>query len=67
MKIGKMAAVYPMVLDIGLLFMGKLKDHWNKKSMIFWRIFVLGVALFGIRICQAIPSVNFIFYPFGPG
>jgi MFS family permease len=48
MEIGKLVAIYPLIWGIGQLFMGKLADHWNKKSMIFWGMFVQGVALLAL-------------------
>ena len=44
-EVGKLVAIYPMVWGLGQLFTGKLADHLNKKSMLFWGMFVQGVAI----------------------
>lgn len=42
---GKIVAVYPIVWGLGQLFTGKLADHWIKKNMLFWGMFIQGVAI----------------------
>lgn len=44
-QIGIITAVYPAVWGIGQLFTGKMSDHYSKKSMLFWGMFMQGVAL----------------------
>ena len=43
--IGIITAIYPAVWGIGQLFTGKMSDHFCKKSMLFWGMFLQGVAL----------------------
>ncbi len=43
--IGIVTAVYPAVWGIGQLFTGKMSDHVCKKSMLFWGMFLQGIAL----------------------
>ena len=44
-EIGIVTAVYPAVWGIGQLFTGKMSDHFCKKSMLFWGMFLQGIAL----------------------
>lgn len=43
--IGIVTAIYPAVWGIGQLFTGKMSDHFCKKSMLFWGMFLQGIAL----------------------
>ncbi|MCH2043523.1 MAG: MFS transporter [Saprospiraceae bacterium] len=47
-NIGLLTAIYPSVWGIGQLFTGKLSDHYSKKSMLFWGMFLQGIAIMGI-------------------
>jgi MFS family permease len=53
-QIGKIVALYPIVWGLGQLFTGKLADHLNKKSMLFW-----GMLLQGIVLWLMIPASSF--------
>lgn len=44
-EIAIITAVYPAVWGIGQLFTGKMSDVFCKKSMLFWGMFLQGVAL----------------------
>jgi len=44
-EIGIVTAVYPAVWGIGQLFTGKMSDFFCKKSMLFWGMFLQGIAL----------------------
>jgi MFS family permease len=44
-QISVVTAVYPAVWGIGQLFTGKMSDHFCKKSMLFWGMFLQGMAL----------------------
>jgi MFS family permease len=44
-EIGIVTAVYPAVWGIGQLFTGKMSDYFCKKSMLFWGMFLQGLAL----------------------
>ncbi len=44
-QIGKIVALYPIVWGLGQLFTGKMADHLNKKSMLFWGMLMQGLAL----------------------
>jgi MFS family permease len=44
-QIGLVTAVYPAVWGIGQLITGKLSDHFCKKDMLFWGMFLQGLAL----------------------
>lgn len=44
-QIATVTAVYPAVWGIGQLFTGKMSDHFCKKSMLFWGMFLQGLAL----------------------
>lgn len=42
---GIITAVYPAVWGIGQLFTGKMADHFCKKNMLFWGMFLQGITL----------------------
>lgn len=44
-EIGIVTAIYPAVWGIGQLFTGKMADFFCKKSMLFWGMFIQGIAL----------------------
>jgi MFS family permease len=44
-EVGKLVAIYPIVWGLGQLFTGKMADHLKKKSMLFWGMFVQGLAI----------------------
>jgi MFS family permease len=44
-NIGLITATYPTVWGIGQLFTGKMSDHLSKKKMIFWGMFLQGMAI----------------------
>lgn len=44
-QIGKIVALYPIFWGLGQLFTGKMADHLNKKSMLFWGMLLQGAAL----------------------
>ena len=47
-EIAKIVAIYPLVWGLSQLITGKLSDHLNKKKMLFWGMFLQGLALTGI-------------------
>ncbi|GAA4280347.1 MFS transporter [Gaetbulibacter aestuarii] len=44
-NIGIITALYPTVWGIGQLFTGKMSDHLSKKKMLFWGMFLQGIAI----------------------
>lgn len=50
--IGIITATYPVVWGIGQLFTGKMSDHYSKKSMLFWGMFIQGLAISGFLFLQ---------------
>jgi MFS family permease len=44
-EIGIITAIYPAIWGIGQLFTGKMADHFCKKSMLFWGMFLQAIAL----------------------
>lgn len=44
-KIGIITAIYPAVWGLGQLITGKMADYFCKKSMLFWGMFLQGMAL----------------------
>lgn len=44
-EIAIVTAIYPAVWGIGQLFTGKMADHFCKKNMLFWGMFLQGIAL----------------------
>ncbi len=47
-NIGIIAAIYPTIWGIGQLFTGKMSDVYSKKKMLFWGMFLQGVAIISI-------------------
>jgi MFS family permease len=43
--IGLIAGTYPMVWGVGQLFTGKMADHFSRKKMLFYGMFLQGVAI----------------------
>ncbi len=43
--IGLITATYPTVWGISQLFTGRMADYFNKKSMLFWGMFLQGIAI----------------------
>ena len=58
-QIGKIVALYPLVWGIGQLFTGKMADHFNKRSMLFW-----GMLLQGIALLMMIYASSFLHFAF---
>ncbi|MGZ4096523.1 MAG: MFS transporter, partial [Bacteroidia bacterium] len=44
-EVGIVTAIYPAVWGIGQLVTGKMSDYFCKKSMLFWGMFLQGIAL----------------------
>ena len=44
-SIGIITAIYPAVWGVGQLFTGKMSDLYSKKKMLFWGMFLQGVAI----------------------
>jgi MFS family permease len=45
-EMGYITALYPTVWGIGQLFTGRMSDRYSKKAMLFWGMFLQGVAIF---------------------
>lgn len=58
-ELGAIVAVYPVVWGLGQLFTGKLADLYPKKTMLFWGMFVQGIAL--ILMIWATSYSHFVF------
>jgi MFS family permease len=43
--IGIITSIYPAVWGIGQLFTGKMADHYSKKAMLFWGMFLQGISI----------------------
>jgi MFS family permease len=44
-QIGVLSAIYPTVWGIGQLFTGRMADLYSKKKMLFWGMFIQGIAI----------------------
>ncbi len=44
-QMGMLTAVYPTVWGLGQLFTGKMSDIYSKKRMLFWGMFMQGLAI----------------------
>lgn len=51
--IGIIVATYPAVWGVGQLFTGKLADRYCKKTLLFWGMFLQGIALLGMTGAQS--------------
>ena len=52
-EIARIVAIYPMVWGLGQLITGKLSDHLNKRNMLFFGMFLQGIALIAFIIAQS--------------
>jgi len=52
-EIAKIVATYPLVWGSGQLITGKLSDHFNKKWMLFWGMFVQSVAIISMLLVSS--------------
>jgi MFS family permease len=46
-ELAQIIAIYPSVWGLSQLFTGKLADHFAKKSLLFWGMFLQGLAILG--------------------
>lgn len=46
--IGILTATYPTVWGIGQLFTGRMSDKYSKKQMLFWGMFIQGIAIMAL-------------------
>jgi MFS family permease len=53
-EIGIVTAVYPAVWSIGMLFTGKMADHFCKKDLLFLGMMLQGIALVVLLFAQSI-------------
>ena len=58
--IGIIAAVYPTVWGIGQLFTGKMSDLYSKKKMLFWGMFLQGIAIITILYVSTFYGLLFL-------
>lgn len=49
-ELGIISAIYPSVWGVGQLFTGKMSDRYSKKSMLFWGMFLQGIAILCLPI-----------------
>lgn len=66
-NIGILTAIYPTVWGIGQLFTGKMSDKYSKKSMLFWGMFLQGLAIFGLPFAKNFYTLAFILTILGLG
>ena len=59
-KIGVITAVYPLVWGFGQLFTGKMSDHYAKKEMLFWGMFLQGLAIFALPYSSSFWIIIFL-------
>lgn len=66
-NIGIITAIYPTVWGIGQLFTGKMSDHYNKKSMLFWGMLLQGLAILLIPYCSSFIGLSILSASLGFG
>jgi MFS family permease len=49
-QIGLLTAIYPTVWGFGQLITGKMSDMYSKKMLLFWGMFLQGLAIVGIPL-----------------
>lgn len=59
-NIGIITAIYPTVWGIGQLFTGKMSDHYSKKAMLFWGMFLQGFSILLIPFTDDFYFLSFI-------
>ena len=52
-ELAQIIAIYPMVWGLSQLFTGKLADRYAKKSLLFWGMFLQGLAILGFIWAQS--------------
>lgn len=52
-ELATIIAIYPSVWGLSQLFTGKLADHFAKKALLFWGMFVQGLAIIGLVWAQS--------------
>lgn len=65
--IGLLAAIYPSVWGFGQLFTGKMADHYSKKKMLFWGMFVQGLAILVIPLATSFTQLAVLTALLGAG
>lgn len=65
--IGIITAIYPTVWGIGQLFTGKMSDIYSKKSMLFWGMFLQGIAILFIPYITGFLGLTIISASLGLG
>jgi MFS family permease len=51
-ELGQIIAIYPTVWGFSQLFTGKLADRYAKKTLLFWGMFIQGLAILGFIWAQ---------------
>lgn len=51
-EIGWIAGIYPLVWGIGQLFTGKMGDHYSKKKLLIWGMFLQGWMIVALPFAQ---------------
>lgn len=64
---GIVVATYPAVWGLGQLFTGKLADRYCKKTLLFWGMFIQGIALLGIAGAQSLRDFLILSFFLGLG
>jgi MFS family permease len=52
-ELAQIIAIYPAVWGLSQLFTGKLADRYAKKSLLFWGMFIQGLAILGFIWAQS--------------
>lgn len=66
-EIGLVTALYPAVWGIGQLFTGKMSDFFCKKSMLFWGMFIQGIALLLMVFAETVLQYSVLSVLLGSG
>lgn len=66
-EIGKIVAIYPLVWGLGQLVTGKLADILPKKPLLFWGMFMQGVAIITMVFAQTLVVFSVLSVVLGVG
>lgn len=66
-RIGLLAAVYPAVWGLGQLFTGKMADHYSKKVMLVWGMWIQGIAILLLPLADDFTVLAIILAGLGMG
>lgn len=59
-QIGMITAIYPTVWGVSQLITGKMSDVYSKKAMLFWGMFIQGLAIIALALPSGASGTSFL-------